>query len=67
MRRILMGGKGDCPFLSALFGTVEMSAGARSGYGARLGFWVSGMAYGEESEEESGMLKALNMSRSRRL
>ena len=46
--RILMGGKGNCPFLSALLGTDEMSAGARSGYGARLGFWDSGMAFGEE-------------------
>ena len=46
--RILKGGKGNCPFLSALLGTVEMSAGARSGYGARLGFWESGMAFGEE-------------------
>ena len=46
--RILMGGKGNCPFLGALFGRVEMSAGARSGYGARLGFWDSGMAFEEE-------------------
>ena len=62
-----MGGKGNWPFLSALFGRVEMSAGARSGYGARLGFWDSGMAFEEEQEDESGMLKEPNMSRSRRL
>lgn len=35
-----MGGKGNCPFLGAPFGTCEMTLEAKSGYGARLGFWT---------------------------
>ena len=38
------GGKGNCPFLGALFGTLGMTREAQSGlsHGADLGFWTVG-------------------------